>query len=93
VGAHATNANANANDRMAPQGPPKPSGFVPPYVLENIAKSKEATEEQRKAAQQTLDLDQARLGAGASTGVDPKKKGELKKSGVPEGTTSGKAQM
>jgi hypothetical protein len=65
--------------------PPRPGGIVPPQILEHISKSKEATEEQRKAAKDTLEFDMARQSKGQS-------KGQEKTFSTPEGNTSGKAQ-
>jgi hypothetical protein len=64
---------------------PRPSGFVPPHILENISESKESTEEEKKAAEDTLKIDEAR----AERLKEPKKP---KKYGIPEGNVSGKAE-
>lgn len=79
--------NTKTDDKVPPhgekkpaiKGPQRPGGIVPPYLLQGIVKSQANTEEQRLAAQQTLEHDRERQEKG-NVGI--------KKHNVPEGASS-----
>ncbi|GJC87971.1 hypothetical protein ColLi_10809 [Colletotrichum liriopes] len=56
----------HGSEDTGPQGrcAPRPGGFVPPYMLQAMANSEANSDEERAAAQRTLDFDMSRRTAG-----------------------------